>query len=343
MSRILLFIGLAAVLSNHVYSKALEKDAMNPRQVEFIKRITAKNAKIGQVGGVDAGVDGNLLVFHRGQRKWAWDSFFPNQNFNTLKYGPIEDNCLSLLNPENMKEVDSWGANKFYMPHGLTIDFENNIWLTDVAQHQIFKYNFEISNEPLMTLGTQFENGDDETHFCKPTKVAVSQLNGNIYIADGYCNKRVVEFNKLGQFVQEFEDKDDPMIVVHSIVLVESEQLVCAASREDGRIVCFDIKTGDKRFVIEHRDMETVYAIVYDPINDLLHAATGDNHRAESIGLTFDMSPLFFGDFLYKWSDKNVELSAAHDIALSPDAKKIYVGQLNGEIDQFENKHIFFK
>jgi len=339
MSQIFLVISLV-VLSNHVYSKVLEKDTLNPRQVEFIKRIMPTNTKIGQIGGIDTDEDRNLLVFHRGQRKWAFDSFYPNNQFNTLRYGPIEENVLSLLNPENMKEVESWGANKFYMPHGLTIDFDNNIWLTDVALHQVFKYNFKISDEPLLTLGTRFKKGNDEFHFCKPTKVAVSQLNGNIFVADGYCNKRVVEFDSHGEFVQEFTDNDQPMIVVHSIALIESEGLVCAASREDGRIVCFDIPTGDKRFVIEHKDMKTVYAIVYDPMNELLHVVTGDNHNSESTGLTFDMSPINFGALHNKWSDKDVDMSEAHDIALSLNAKQIYIGQLNGEIDQFENKHI---
>lgn len=331
MYRIILFLGLI-LLSSHVLAKPALKQI--DRRVEFLKRITPQQTKIGQIGGLDTDSDGNLVIFHRGSRKWSFDSFF-NNNFNTMRYGPIKEDVLSLINTKKMEAADSWGANKFYMPHGLTIDFQNNIWLTDVALHQVFKLNLDISNEPLLTLGTKFEKGNDQSHFCKPTSVAVAQLTEDIFVADGYCNRRVVQFDMEGNFVREFEDTFQPMIVVHSIVLLEEEGLVCAASREDGRIVCFDIESGNKRFAITDPDMKTVYAMEHDPINQVMHVATGDNHDAEALGLTFDVSPINFGKLNQKWSHKTEDLTGAHDIALSMDTKNIYIGQLNGEIDQF--------
>ncbi len=122
------------------------------------------------------------------------------------------------------------------MPHGLTVDHDQNVWLTDVGLHQVFKYNFEVSQDkPILTLGTRFEKGDDKTHFCKPTSVAVSELNDDVFIADGYCNNRVVQFDKSGKFIKEFEDKDMPLQVAHSITLLEKDQLMCTVSREEGR------------------------------------------------------------------------------------------------------------
>ena len=29
---------------------------------------------------------------------------------------------------------------RFYLPHGLTVDHEDNLWLTDVASHQVSLY-----------------------------------------------------------------------------------------------------------------------------------------------------------------------------------------------------------
>lgn len=122
------------------------------------------------------------------------------------------------------------------MPHGLTIDSKKNFWLTDVGLHQVFKYDFQFSiSEPTLTLGERFKKGNDQSHFCKPTSVAVSQLNEDIFIADGYCNRRIVQFDMMGNFIKNFEDIDQPMVVVHSVVLLETEGIVCAASREDGR------------------------------------------------------------------------------------------------------------
>jgi hypothetical protein len=35
--------------------------------------------------------------------------------------------------------VSDWGSNLFYMPHGITVDAEDNTWVTVVALHQVFK------------------------------------------------------------------------------------------------------------------------------------------------------------------------------------------------------------
>lgn len=92
------------------------------------------------------------------------------------------------------------------MPHGITVDHENNIWVTDVALHQIFKFGPCLENNTdnlLMTLGTAFEPGNDYDKFCKPTSVAVAS-NGEFYVADGYCNSRIIKFSAEGQLLLEW-------------------------------------------------------------------------------------------------------------------------------------------
>ena len=44
-----------------------------------------------------------------------------------------------------------WGADRFAMPHGLTVDDHDNLWLTDAALHQVFKFSHD--GQLLMTLG----------------------------------------------------------------------------------------------------------------------------------------------------------------------------------------------
>jgi len=226
-----------AALSVCLLALVTAKPASSPssHQVEFLRRIMPLQTHIGQIGGLDTDSTGNLVVFHRSDRKWSFDSFFFDR-FNTLKYGPIKKDVLALIDPATMQVVDSWGANRFYMPHGLTVDSDSNVWLTDVGLHQVFKFDLNSSpDEPLLVLGERLEKGDDEAHFCKPTGVAVAALSGDVFVADGYCNERVVQFDAKGRFVKEFMDRDVAMQVVHSVVLLESEGLVCAASREDGR------------------------------------------------------------------------------------------------------------
>ena len=159
-----------------------------------------------------------------------------NKRLKRFRYGAIKEDVLAMLNTDTMSVTDTWGAGIFYMPHGVTIDSKRNYWFTDVALHQVFKFDFRRSfSKPALVLGERFAKGNDATHFCKPTSVQVAQVSGDIFVSDGYCNRRIVQFNRDGDFVRNYEDVDQPMVVVHSVVLLEAEGMVCAASREDGR------------------------------------------------------------------------------------------------------------
>jgi hypothetical protein len=219
------------------------------------------------------------------------------------------------------------------MPHGVTLDYEGNLWLTDVATHQVYKYNLE-NNEPSLVLGEKFVFGKGNGHFCKPTDVAISWKNGDIFVSDGYCNERIVQFNKNGEFIREFLDNDKPLVVAHSIVLIENQNLICTVSREEGRIVCFDTKSGDKKHEITQKDMTTTYAIEYDSNLEVVHAVTGDK---PSTGFTFSVDKSNFGELLSQWQAN--DLDHAHDIAISPKSDRIYVGSFKtGLIKQFNLK-----
>ena len=57
-------------------------------------------------------------------------------------------------------------------------------------------------DKPDLVLGTRMEPGNDQTHFCMPTSVAVSESTGDFFVADGYCNSRVMKFNKDGKLLK---------------------------------------------------------------------------------------------------------------------------------------------
>jgi peptidylamidoglycolate lyase len=77
------------------------------------------------------------------------------------------------------------------MPHGLTVDKDNNIWTTDVGSHQIFMFSHD--GVFLMKLGEAGVPGNDATHFNMPTDVAITN-DGSFYVSDGYGNSRVIKF-----------------------------------------------------------------------------------------------------------------------------------------------------
>ena len=57
-----------------------------------------------------------------------------------------------------------------------------------------------------MTLGVAFEPGSDSAHFCKPTDVAVAE-DGTIFVADGYCNRRIMIFDRQGRFISSLGEE----------------------------------------------------------------------------------------------------------------------------------------
>ena len=79
----------------------------------------------------------------------------------------------------------------------VAIDPEDNLWLTDVGLHQVFK--FDRAGNLLMTLGERGVAGEDVQHFNLPTDVAVAP-DGSFYVSDGYRNSRVIKFSSQGKY-----------------------------------------------------------------------------------------------------------------------------------------------
>jgi len=67
--------------------------------------------------------------------------------------------------------------------------------------------------------------------------------NGNVFVADGYCNARVVEFTPEGGYLGEFElpaEAGGPMRVPHSVVRPAAPRLRWAA-----RASCAEAPVGE--------------------------------------------------------------------------------------------------
>lgn len=86
------------------------------------------------------------------------------------------------------------------MPHGMTIDRHGNLWVTDVGLHQVFKFK-PNSAYPTITIGRRFQPGSLANYLCKPTAVAVAST-GEFFVADGYCNNRILKFNAAGRILR---------------------------------------------------------------------------------------------------------------------------------------------
>ena len=177
------------------------------------------DAKFGEVSAVDVDADGNIWVLHRAGRKWAEP--FPAT--------PITDPTVFQFAPDGTL-LAQWGAGQFIMPHGLSIDADGKVWITDVAHEQVFRFSPEGVQE--LALGTRGVTAQDASHFGRPADVAF--LGDRVLVADGYVNTRVAEFSPDGKFIRDWGEFN----VAHAVAVDDTR--IYVADRENARIQIFD-------------------------------------------------------------------------------------------------------
>ncbi|XP_059478776.1 peptidyl-alpha-hydroxyglycine alpha-amidating lyase 1 [Neocloeon triangulifer] len=335
----------------HTYDPAVDPEAVVPLKSNYVEVSgwPLKKATLGQISAVSFDNAGNVVIFHRANHVWDASTFDNQDNYRKKDEGPIEQNTIITYNPESGRIVHQWGANLFYLPHGLTVDQEGHVFLTDVALHQVFKFPPRGGQgKPLMVLGERFIQGNDRNHFCKPTSVAVTK-SGDFFVADGYCNHRVIKFNEKGEFLLNFGRRTLPsdgiphrpapteLSIPHSLALAEEKNLVCVADRENGRIQCFRIDNGTFVGQIAPREFgRRLFSVAYTPLQGgMLFAVNGpdlynDNFPVHgfAVGITSRQVVATFGNF-----------NQPHDIAVSFDGKEVYVVELDPhKISKFVEK-----
>ncbi|XP_051010370.1 peptidyl-glycine alpha-amidating monooxygenase isoform X7 [Acomys russatus] len=285
----------------------------------------------GQVSGVALDSNNNLVIFHRGDHAWDGNSFDSKFVYQQRGLGPIEDDTILVIDPNNAAILQSSGKNLFYLPHGLSIDKDGNYWVTDVALHQVFKLDPHSKEGPLLILGRSMQPGSDHNHFCQPTDVAVDPSSGAVFVSDGYCNSRIVQFSPSGKFITQWGEvssgsspKPGQFSVPHSLALVPHLDQLCVADRENGRIQCF--KTDTKEFVreIKHPSFgRNVFAISYIP--GFLFAVNGKPYFGDQEPVQGFVMNFSSGEIIDVFKPVRKHFDMPHDIVASEDGA-VYVG-----------------
>src|SRR6201997_2278997 len=111
-----------------------------------------------------------------------------------------------------VKEIGS-GYLGFEFAHSVRVDKDDNIWTVDEGTNMITKFSPEgrvlmvLGRRPPAVDGAQaFPAGPNRPAqkyiFCRPTDVGWDP-QGNIFVSDGYCNNRVVKYDKNGRFIAQ--------------------------------------------------------------------------------------------------------------------------------------------
>jgi peptidylamidoglycolate lyase len=202
--------------------------------------------KLGNPSGIGIDTNQHIVVFHRADREWPVVGEMPKER--------IKSKTILVIDKDNGKLLKSWGEDLFIMPHGLTVDHENNIWLTDVGLHQVFKFSHD--GKLLLAVGEAGVEGDDSSHFNQPTDVAVAS-DGSFYVSDGYGNSRILKFAANGKYLFQWGkkgNKEGEFDIPHGLSL-DSTGNVWVADRENKRIQQFDatgrfMKNGRMKFSV---------------------------------------------------------------------------------------------
>jgi hypothetical protein len=134
------------------------------------------------------------------------------------------------------KLQNSWGSGIFVDTHSIDVDRDGFVWITDRNGHMVYK--FTIDGKQLLALGTKGVAGDNSSKnaFNRPSDVVIAP-NGDIFVADGYANNRVVHFSKDGKFIKVIGGikgtKPGEFDVVHGVQVDSKGRLIVLDRHSD--------------------------------------------------------------------------------------------------------------
>ncbi len=240
--------------------------------------------------------------------------------------------------------VRSLGEGLYERPHAIRIDAEGFIWTVDDGAHTVLK--LDASGRVRMVLGrwkapdipapatppppswaVRTITDNDSIKFNRPTDVAFDSA-GNIYVADGYGNSRVVKFSADGKFISAWGRpgrNPGEFNTVHAVA-IDKRDRVYVADRENYRIQVFDT---DGKFLDQWQHLGSPWGLQITPDQEL-YMSDGYNSRVLKLTLEGKVAGAFGangrlpGQFLL-----------VHHLAVGPDHSVYTTEILNWRLQKF--------
>jgi DNA-binding beta-propeller fold protein YncE len=253
---------------------------------------SSESAGIGEASGIALNSKGHIFLFQRAR--------------------PM----LTEYSPEG-RFLRSLADGVFTHPHGLRIDHDDNIWTTDDGSHLVLKLSPD--GRVLLVLGRKDVAAESDWLFNQPTDVAFA-ANGDIYVADGYGNSRIMKFDHDGKFIKtwgKYGTGPGEFNLPHSVV-VDREGRVYVGDRENKRIQIFDADGG---FIRQWTDIGYPYGLFITPDQHVWMVDGGYDRIVE-----LDTNGKILGA-LGEPGHAAGQLAWAHFLAIAPD-RTIYVAEV---------------
>lgn len=332
----LAMFGPLALQGQHVATPAFEIEPFWPKPL-------ADKWVTGVLGGVCVDAKDHVFVFNR-----------RNLTDNELLAGHQAPPVIEFDPQGNV--LNSWGDPEVVVkgPHGCAFDREGNVWITGNADGIVQKFTHDGS-KLLLQIGTRgvFDTSDGSingralnsghTQFFRPAGIAVDPANGDVFVADGYGNSRVVVFDQNGRFLRQWGRQGTKaeadageagtfMEVVHCLS-IGNDGLVYVCDRQGDRIQVFDksgkfqkniwIKTGSPHMPDESG---TALWIGFSPDAAQKFMYVANEHNEEITILDHESGKILGG--FGRVGHQLAEFTHVHSLAV--DSKgNIYVAEVN--------------
>jgi sugar lactone lactonase YvrE len=239
------------------------------------------SVELGPVSAVAVGTNGDLYVLHRGSP-------------------PL------VVFDSKGKYLRAWGQGLFKVPHGLRVDRDGNLWITDNGLNTVQR--FSPDGKLLGAIAEKLKSPDD----------IVFNAKGEMYIADT-GNTRIVKLSKDGKFLTSWGKKgkgEGEFATAHSLA-IDSRGRIYVGDRNNNRVQVFD---GDGKFITQWAGFANPFGVLV--ANGELLVADGEAHKLFQVDLvTGTVLKSFGGPDVFK---------LPHIMAVDRDGT-LYVSEVNGK------------
>lgn len=230
--------------------------------------------------------------------------------------------------------IQSWKEDKTLSTHqvaahGMAVGPDGGLWLVARDSHAVYKYS-AAGRTLLMIGGFAASLGSNESPYAFNLPAGVAHDSaGNVYIADGYGNARIVKYDPSGTYVKHWGGPgtaDGQFDVVHGVAL-DSRDRLYAVDRSNKRIQVFDT---DGEHMATWNGLGTPWNLAYDRRADVLWMCDGDLGRISKLSLEGKVLGWFGSD-----GSEPGQLHQVHSIAVGRDGAIYAAETVNGRIQKF--------
>lgn len=228
----------------------------------------------GRITSVTSGPDGTIWALYRGDHVWDAAAFSGDMKaLKTTFKTPISALVVVQLEADTGRVLQHWGGGVFYMPHMITVDRWGYVWVVDTGLHQVLK--FSPTGERHLAVGVPLTPGQKGPQMCQPTDVTVLN-DGSFLVGNGYCSQQVLHFDSIGKMMGSMSSTK--FQIVHSVLVDECVGVVYAASRLNGLVLAFGLKSRQEQNQYDLSKYGEVWALTRGPYG-MVMALTWSNGK----------------------------------------------------------------